>query len=321
MVELERIARVRDFNRYYNQRLGMLTDRFLGQDRPFAQARLLSELGDGCRRLGELRDRLDLEPGYLSRQLRDLADQGLVRVGPETAELTGAGQRECAELRSRSDAGIAALLGELTAGQRDRLVQAQEEIRRVLRAAAVVVEAVPAGSPVVRGCLARYAAELDGLFPEGFEAGTLTRPEEVTGTQLLAVEEGLPVGCGLWIRLGPGVAEIRHLWVAPEARGLGLGRKLLGRLEVDAAGHGIDTVRLGTHPLLTEALGLYRTAGYSDIGGYSDIPYNQLAFEKVLVRVGGAGPGTGRVAGMSRSPSASASRRGVVVSGSRRERP
>jgi ribosomal protein S18 acetylase RimI-like enzyme len=79
--------------------------------------------------------------------------------------------------------------------------------------------------------------------------------------------------------LGPGIAEIRHLWVAPEARGLGLGRKLLARLEVDAVNHAINTVRLGTHPLLTEALALYRSSGYTNIGGYSDIPYNQLAFE------------------------------------------
>lgn len=317
-MEVEQIARVRDFNRYYTQRLGMLTDRFLGQDRPFGQARLLFEIGDGVSRLGELRDRLDLDPGYLHRQLRDLADQQLVHLGDDTAELTHAGRRERADLEARSNAGIAALLGELTGGQRDRLIGAQEEIRRVLRAAAVIVDRVPPSSPVARGCLARYAAELDAMFPEGFDASTLTRPQDVTGTQLLALEEGVPVGCGLWIRLGPGVAEIRHLWVAPEARGLGLGRKLLGRLEVDAAARGITTVRLGTHPLLTEALALYRTAGYDDIGGYSDIPYNQLAFEKALVSPYAAGPGTGRAAGTRRSPSASASRLGAAASASRR---
>ncbi|GAA4968919.1 GNAT family N-acetyltransferase [Actinoplanes utahensis] len=218
----------------------------------------------------------------------------------------------------RSRAGIAALLGELTAGQRDRLIRAQDEIRRVLRAAAVVVEAVPPASVIARECLARYAAELDQTFPEGFEEATLTRPEDVTGTQLVAVEDGHPVGCGLWIRLGPGVAEIRHLWVAAEARGLGLGRKLLSRLEVDAAAHGITTVRLGTHPLLTEALALYRSSGYDDIGGYSDIPYNQLAFEKVLLNPYAAGSGTGRAAGSHRSLSASASHHGAAASGSRR---
>ncbi|GIE28199.1 PadR family transcriptional regulator [Actinoplanes italicus] len=316
-MEVEQIARVRDFNRYYTQRLGMLTDRFLGQDRPFGQARLLFEIGDGGSTLPVLRDRLGLDEDYLRGQLDALAGQGLIVLAGTRAALTDAGRTERADLEQRSNAGIAALLGELTAGQRDRLIAAQEEIRRVLRAAAVVVEAVPPDSPAARGCLARYAAELDVTFPEGFDASTLTRPEDVTGTQLLAVEEGVPVGCGLWIRLGPGVAEIRHLWVAPEARGLGLGRKLLGRLEVDAANNGIATVRLGTHPRLTEALALYRGSGYDDIGGYSDIPYNQLAFEKVLVSAVAA-PATGRAAVTSRSLSASASRRGATASGSRR---
>jgi ribosomal protein S18 acetylase RimI-like enzyme len=315
-VEVEQITRVRDFNRYYTQRLGMLTNRFLGQDRPFGQARLLFEIGDGSG-LDALRARLGLDEDYLRGQLDALAGQGLVVLDGRHVTLTGAGRAERADLEDRSNAGIAALLGELTGGQRDRLIAAQEEIRRVLRAAAVVVEAVPPDSPVARACLARYAAELDVTFPEGFDASTLTRPEDVTGTQLLAVEEGAPVGCGLWIRLGPGVAEVRHLWVAPEARGLGLGRKLLGRLEVDAANHGIATVRLGTHPLLTEALALYRGSGYADIGGYSDIPYNQLAFEKVLVS-SGAAPVTGRAAATSRQLSASAFRRGATVSGSRR---
>jgi ribosomal protein S18 acetylase RimI-like enzyme len=321
-VEVEQIARVRDFNRYYTQRLGMLTDRFLGQDRPFGQARLLFEIDDGST-LDELRVRLGLDEDYLRGQLDALAGQGLVRLtGTDAAvtgaELTGAGRAERADLEARSNAGIAALLGELTGGQRDRLIAAQEEIRRVLRAAAVVVEQVPPEAPDARGCLTRYAAELDAVFPEGFDSSTLTRPEDVTGTQLVAVEEGVPVGCGLWIRLGPGVAEIRHLWVAPEARGLGLGRKLLGRLEVDAANHGITTVRLGTHPLLTEALALYRGSGYADIGGYSDIPYNQLAFEKVLVSPFAAAPVTGHAAATSRSLSVSAFRHDATVSGSRR---
>ncbi|SDS95410.1 bifunctional helix-turn-helix transcriptional regulator/GNAT family N-acetyltransferase [Actinoplanes derwentensis] len=315
-MEVEQIERVRDFNRYYTQRLGVLTDRYLGQGRPFVQARLLFEIGDGGS-LADLRARFDMDAGYLTRQLSELDDQGLVTVRDQAAELTDAGRHECAELEQRAAAGIAALLGELTAGQRERLVAAQDEIRRVLRAAAVTVEAVAPAAPAARECLARYAAELDALFPEGFAATTLTRPEDVTGTQLLALEDGRPVGCGMWIRLGPGVAEIRHLWVADETRGLGLGRKLLSRLEVDAANHGISIIRLGTHPLLTEALALYRSSGYADIGKYSDVPYNQLAFEKVLVSLGAA-PVTGRADGTSRPPVASAFRRGAVESASRR---
>ncbi|MBO3741677.1 GNAT family N-acetyltransferase [Actinoplanes flavus] len=316
-MEGEQIERVRDFNRYYTQRFSALADRFLGRDWPIGLARLLFAVGvrcdlrDLCARLGQNRDQV-------RRQLAALAVQGLVVLGDRTAELTDAGLRQRDELNQRAEAGIAALLGELTGRQRRRLLAAQDEIRRVLRAAAVVVAAVPPDLPAARDCLSRYAAELDATFPEGFDAGVLTCPDEVTGTQLLATEQGRPVGCGLWLRLGPGVAEIRHLWVAPEARGLGIGRKLLGRLEVDAANRGIATVRLGTHPLLTEALALYRSAGYDDIGGYSDNAYNQLAFEKVLVRADVAGSGPGRADGTCRPPSASASRRGAVASGFRR---
>jgi GNAT superfamily N-acetyltransferase len=102
------------------------------------------------------------------------------------------------------------------------------------------------------------------------------------GAFLLASEDGRPVGCGVWQRMSGGAAEIRHLWVGREARGLGLGRRLLAALEADAAEHGITTLRLGTHFALTEAIGLYRSSGYQAIPVYGDSPYNQLALEKSL---------------------------------------
>ena len=89
------------------------------------------------------------------------------------------------------------------------------------------------------------------------------------------------MGCGVWQHLAPGVAEVRHLWVAPHARGLGLGRRLLVRLETEAAGHGHRTIRLGTHRALTEAVRLYRGSGYREIPPYDHSPYNQRAFEKI----------------------------------------
>ena len=98
----------------------------------------------------------------------------------------------------------------------------------------------------------------------------------------VAYEQDRPVGCGAWRRLDAGIAEIRHLWVAGDTRGLGLGRRLLDGLENAAAGHGIGTVRLGTHGVLTEAITLYRTNGYREISPYDGSPYNQLAFEKPI---------------------------------------
>ena len=291
---MDQVELVRDFNRYYTRRLGILTDRYLGQGRTLSEARLLFEIGAGAN-VGDLRARLGLDSGYLSRLLRALERQGLVRVRAHpsdgrarVAELTEAGARERADLDARSRAGISALLDPLTAEQRSRLVAAQGEVRRLLRLAAVTVEAVDDGSDVARQCLRAYADELAVRFPEGYDDAVLVRAGELgglgsdAGALLVAYEEGQPVGCGVWQRLGPDVAEIRHLWVGAGARGLGLGRRLLGAVEADAAAHGITVVRLGTHRVLTEAIALYRSSGYHEIAPYDASPYNQLAFEKPL---------------------------------------
>ncbi|XVU27372.1 GNAT family N-acetyltransferase [Actinoplanes sp. CA-054009] len=347
---MDDIDLVRDFNRYYTRRLGVLNDEYLGQGRPLGEARLLFEIGAGAD-LRDLRRRLGLDSGYLSRMLRSLGGQGLVSVTPRpgdarvrTATLTEAGRRELADLEERSRASVAGLLGSLSPEQRSRLVGAQTEIRRLLRLAAITLTPVADSAPEARLCLRSYAAELVERFPEGYDAaGALLPPGTLhDGTFLLATEESTPVACGLWQAFGADaalpsapaavapasplaasslaasssaasssaasssaatpsgvasplpslpsppsssasrVAEIRHLWVSPGARGLGLARRLLAALEADAAAHGVAAVRLGTHSTLVEAIALYRSAGYREIPPYDESPYNQLAFEKVL---------------------------------------
>jgi DNA-binding MarR family transcriptional regulator/GNAT superfamily N-acetyltransferase len=286
----DQIELVRDFNRYYTRRLGILTDRYLGQDRTLGEARLLFEIG-ATADVRDLRTRLGLDSGYLSRLLRSLERERLIRVRTHPddgrariAELTPLGERERTDLETRSRAGIRELLGPLTAEQRDQLVAAQAQVRRLLRLAAVTIDAADDG--LARYCLGAYAAELAVRFPEGYDESTLVEPDELigdAGVLLVAREDGQPVGCVAWHRLGPEVAEIRNLWVGAEARGLGLGRRLLGAVEADAAAHGIAVMRLGTHRVLTEAIALYRSSGYREIPTYDESPYNQLAFEKPLL--------------------------------------
>jgi DNA-binding MarR family transcriptional regulator/GNAT superfamily N-acetyltransferase len=290
---MDQVELIRDFNRYYTRRLGVLTDRYLGQDRTLSEARLLFEIGTRAD-VRDLRARLGLDSGYLSRLLRSLEQQRLIRVRPHPddgrariAELTPAGERERADLDARSRAGISELLGPLTAEQRDQLVAAQAQVRRLLRLAAVTIEAVDAGHTVARECLGAYAAELAARFPEGYDDTVLARPGELTGDAgalLVAREEGHPVGCVAWQRHAPDTAEVRHLWVGAEARGLGLGRRLLGAVETHAAARGVAVMRLGTHRVLAEAIALYRSSGYREIPPYDESPYNQLAFEKPLTR-------------------------------------
>jgi ribosomal protein S18 acetylase RimI-like enzyme len=212
--------------------------------------------------------------------VRAHAENGRVRV----VLLTDSGVRERAELDARSRAGVGALLGALTPAERDDLVAAQTQVRRLVRRAGVTIAAVPDDSPEAAECLRSYAAELAVRFPEGYDTSALITPGS-TESFLIAREAGHPIACVAWCLLpaAPSVdafAEVRHLWVAAEARGLGLGRRLLERVEAEAAERGIGVVRLGTHPALTEAIGLYRSSGYRQIAPYDSSPHNQLAFER-----------------------------------------
>src|SRR4051795_13517763 len=84
-VPTEQVDALRRFNRYFTRRIGVLDDHYLGQDRPLGEARLLFEIGDGVP-LRELRSRLGLDAGYLSRLVRSLTAQGLVEVSAHSSD-------------------------------------------------------------------------------------------------------------------------------------------------------------------------------------------------------------------------------------------
>ena len=91
-----------------------------------------------------------------------------------------------------------------------------------------------------------------------------------------------PIGCGALKLHGRDPAEIKRMWVAPTARGLGLGRRLLRELEASAGRRGATRARLETNRALTEAVNLYRSAGYSEVAAFNDEPYADHWFEKRL---------------------------------------
>ncbi|ANS67420.1 transcriptional regulator, MarR family [Streptomyces lincolnensis] len=287
----EHVTALRRFNRYFTRRIGALDDHYLGQDRPLGEARLLFEIGDGAS-LRELRGRLGLDAGYLSRMAKTLQAQGMVRmsVHPDDnrlrrVELTPAGRTEVKEQNRRAGALAAGLLEGLAPAQRTELTAALATVRRLLRLAAIRVDLVDGAAPDARACLDAYAADIDARFPEGFDTSDLVRPEEVSGQRgafFVAYEEGRPVGCGALRRLRPGIGEIRHVWVHPDARRLGLARRILTALETEAAARGLDTLRLDTHATLTEAQAMYRACGYREIDPYVDHVYGDFWFEKRL---------------------------------------
>jgi DNA-binding MarR family transcriptional regulator/GNAT superfamily N-acetyltransferase len=287
------LEQVRSFNRVVTQSVGALHDNYLSRRLPLGEARLLWEIGDGCD-VRALRARLDLDSGYLSRLLRSLETAGLVSVAPSEADRrvrvatpTAAGRREQRVLDERSDELAASFLAPLSDAQRERLVAAMGEVERLLTAGLVRVEVVDPESPPAASCLGEYYAELGRRFDGGFDhaVSLAATPEQLrlpAGLFVVAFLHGEPVGCGALKLHGRRPAELKRMWVAPAARGLGLGRRLLTELEELAREHGVRTLRLETNRNLTEAIALYRASGWVEVEPFNDERYAHHWFEKRL---------------------------------------
>jgi ribosomal protein S18 acetylase RimI-like enzyme len=108
---------------------------------------------------------------------------------------------------------------------------------------------------------------------------------------LVARLRGEPVGCSALKLHSDRPAEIKRMWVAPGARGLGLGKRLLHELEQHARVRDATVVRLETNRVLTEAISLYRSAGYVEVDPFNDDLYDHHWFEKSLPRRSEREPG------------------------------
>jgi DNA-binding MarR family transcriptional regulator/GNAT superfamily N-acetyltransferase len=288
---------IRSFNRTVAERIGALTDTFLGRDRPMGESRTLWEVGEGDgAEVRQLRTRLGLDSGYATRVLQSLARQGLVKIEPSAADgrvrrvrLTRSGRAERAELDRRADQVAIGFLDPLNQEQRSRLIRAMAEVERLLTASMVDIAVEDPRSRDARWCIRQYFEELDRRFDAGFDPakGITADPDELVppeGELVVARLRGRAVGCGAlkFHRRAP--AELKRMWVAPDARGLGLGRRLLATLERHAAEAGARTVRLETNRALEEAIHLYRTSGYREVAAFNDEPYAHHWFEKRVGR-------------------------------------
>ncbi len=290
----EDVQQVRRFNRLVTQRAGVLDDHFLGRDRPLGESRVLYEIGTDGADIRTLRARLGLDSGYLSRVVQSLESKGLVRLRTAAddervrrAELTRAGRAELKEMNRRSDEAAAAVLAPLTESQQARLVSAMAEVHCLLRAAGVVIERVDPASESARWCVAQYFAELATRFEDGYDPAKALPADDAElrpprGAFLIATVDGEAVACGSIKTVSPGVAWIKRMWVAASARGVGLGRRMLGALEREAHEFGLTTVQLETNRSLVEAIQLYRSAGYVEVPPFNAEPYGDYWFEKRL---------------------------------------
>ena len=293
MIEQQDIALVRSFNRLVTRQVGALNDRYLGR-RPLGESRVLFEIGRDGATPRDVRARLGLDSGYLSRMIRSLQRDGLVEATPNPADrrtkllrLTPAGRSQVETLDRLSDELAASTLEPLTDEQRARLLRAEGEVRQLLAISMVTIEPAHPASPDARWCLSHYFAELAERFEESFDPRQ-TLPADSkdlvppSGAFVLARFTGQPAGCGALKTLRPGVGEIMRMWVDHPHRGLGIGARILDALEEQATGLGHDAVRLYTNRSLDEAKAMYRARGYVEISRYNDDPYANHWFEKRL---------------------------------------
>ena len=276
-----RIAGVRRFNRFYTQRIGVLTENFLRTPYTLAETRVLYELAqhEGMSP-SELAANLELDPGYLSRIIRRFEDQGFLSrklaahdARSSTLALTRAGRDAFAPMNKRQRDDIAALLKPLPVARQERVLRAMAEIADAfspqLKRAEIVLRDPEPGDYgwVVERHGAIYGAEY------GFDVRMERDVAEIVAAFVthfrrgqercwIAEQDGVRCGCVFVVREDDRTARLRLLLLEPSARGSGLGRRLV-RLCVDfARAAGYKKMVLWTHAVLTAARATYRSEGF-----------------------------------------------------------
>ena len=205
------------------------------------------------------------------------------------ARLTPEGLTERAILDERSDELAASILSPLDDTQRAELVSAMRTVERLIATSLVELRQVDPASSDAQRCLRAYVAELNRRAPQrGFDPskGATADPHEVRrprGAFVLAFLRGEAIGCGAVKHQPDKVTDIKRMWVAESARGLGLGRRLLEHLERLACEHGSSEVHLETSDVLPEAIALYRSSGYAEVPPFNDEPFADRWFAKPLL--------------------------------------
>jgi DNA-binding MarR family transcriptional regulator/GNAT superfamily N-acetyltransferase len=289
---LDSVSRVRRFNRAVTSEVGALDTSFLGRGRPLGAARVLNAIGHGRGDVAELRDYLGLDSGLMSRLLRGLEDEGLITTMPHRddarrriAKLTRAGRHEFNAYETISNSQAEALLARH--GKPEALLAAMDMIAAAFGRSRISIKQLDPRGQEARYCLGEYYGELSRRFTGGFEVSRSRDPDandmmSPRGAFLVAMSDGLPLGCVGLKGTGDELAEIKRLWVAPAARGLGVGRRLMDSAEDAARNLSVRILRLDTNSALAEALELYRRTGWTEIDRFNDDPYPDLFFEKQL---------------------------------------
>lgn len=279
------IEEVRRFNRFYTRQIGVLREKLYHSPFSLAEVRVLYELVNHEKpSASELCKELGLDPGYLSRMLRTFAKRGWLRrtASPQDARrqflaLTEKGRRAFAPLNSRSANEVAHLLHPIPADEQDQLVHAMHTIERLL--GAPPANGVPGASYILRdhrpGDLGWVVHRHGALYwqeyhyDERFEAlvakivGNFVEHYDPNREHCwMAERNGELAGCVFLVKKSKTVAKLRLLLVEPSARGLGIGKRLVGECIRFARKAGYKKITLWTQSELKAARGIYESAGF-----------------------------------------------------------
>jgi len=281
--ELEpRIEAVRRFNRFYTRQIGVLEEGMLASPYSLTEVRVLYELAHRDQPTAtEVGRALGLDGGYLSRILRGFQQRGLVDSTPSAADgrqnllrLTGQGRETFDSLDARARAAVGAMLSRLPAPEQCRLIAAMQAVE------AVLAEEPDSREPYLlrphrsgdmgwivhrHGVLYAYEYGFDERF-EALVAEIVAKfireldPERERCW--IAERDGEIIGSVCLVKESDKVAKLRLLLVEPKARGLGLGRRLVGECIRFARRTGYEKLTLYTDAALRAARHLYEDAGF-----------------------------------------------------------
>ena len=277
-----RVAAVRRFSRFYTRQIGLLHERLLRSPFSLTEVRVLYELAHHDEPTAtDLGRELGIDAGYLSRILRRFEKQRLINRKPSTADgrqillrLTKRGQEAFATLDARAGDEIGAMLVGLTGAEQRRVLEGMRTIERLLgpppeRKASYLLRPHQPGDMgwVVHRHGVLYAKEYG--WDEQFEALVaaivakfIQHFDPRRERCWIAEIEGAIVGSVFLVKQSKTVAKLRLLYVEPEARGLGLGTRLVNECVRFARQAGYRKITLWTQSVLHAARHIYEEAGF-----------------------------------------------------------
>ncbi len=280
----QRAEMVRDFNRFYTRRIGVLGEGHLGSSFSLTEVRILYELAHRDDPTAtEIGDALGIDRGHLSRMLRAFKKRGLVASAHGTDRrrrhltLTAAGRKAFAPLDRGAREAIVAMLEPLAASEQQRLLDAMQTIRAALgdrETASAAAEPYILRQPrpgdmgwIVHRHGVLYADEYG--YDERFEAlvakvvaGFVEHWDPSRERCWIAERSGQVVGSIFVVAKTKTVAKLRLLLVEPSARGMGIGRRLVEEVIRFAAQVGYKRIELWTHRELRSARKIYKATGF-----------------------------------------------------------